>query len=74
MKYFFNKLMANIKAGNFSTANIDSWEPSTWPAAARGVGYCRSAARCARSLDQDPQREDRQLPVHRADHLERQSA
>ncbi len=39
MKYFFNKLMANLKAGNFSTANIDSWQPSTWPAAARGVGF-----------------------------------
>jgi hydrogenase large subunit len=39
MKYFFNKLMTNLKAGNFSTANVDSWQPSTWPAAARGVGY-----------------------------------
>jgi hydrogenase large subunit len=42
MKYFFNKLMANLKAGNFSTANIDSWEPSTWPAAARGVGFAEA--------------------------------
>lgn len=39
MKYFFGKLMANLKAGNFSTANIDKWEPGTWPAEARGVGY-----------------------------------
>jgi hydrogenase large subunit len=42
MKYFFNKLMANLKAGNLSTANIDSWEPRTWPADARGAGYCEA--------------------------------
>jgi hydrogenase large subunit len=42
MKYFFNKLMANLKAGNLSTANIDSWEPRTWPAEARGAGYCEA--------------------------------
>ncbi len=47
MKYFFNKLMANLKAGNFSTANIDSWEPSTWPAAARGVGFAEAPSRSA---------------------------
>ena len=42
MKYFFGKLMANIKAGNLATANIDLWEPSTWPADARGAGYCEA--------------------------------
>jgi hydrogenase large subunit len=42
MKYFYNKLMANLKAGNFSTANVDSWEPRTWPAEARGAGYCEA--------------------------------
>lgn len=42
MKYFFDKLMANLKGGNFSTANIDSWEPRTWPAEARGAGYCEA--------------------------------
>ena len=42
MKYFFNKLMANLKAGNLSTANIDQWEPKTWPVEARGVGYCEA--------------------------------
>jgi hydrogenase large subunit len=42
MKYFFNKLMANLKAGNLATANIDSWEPRTWPAEARGAGYCEA--------------------------------
>ena len=42
MKYFFNKLMANVKAGNLATANIDLWEPATWPADARGAGYCEA--------------------------------
>jgi hydrogenase large subunit len=39
MKYFFDKLMANIKAGKLDTANIDKWEPSTWPKEAKGVGF-----------------------------------
>ncbi len=42
MKYFFNKLMANLKAGNSATANIDKWQPHTWPAEAKGVGYCEA--------------------------------
>jgi hydrogenase large subunit len=39
MKYFFGKLMANIKAGKRDTANIEKWEPATWPKEARGVGF-----------------------------------
>jgi len=42
MKYFFGKLMANIKSGNLAPANIDLWEPRTWPVDARGVGYCEA--------------------------------
>ena len=45
MRYFFDKLMANLKAGNFATANVDKWEPETWPTGAawrqrscRGLG------------------------------------
>jgi len=38
MKYFFQQLMTNIKAGNLATANVEKWEPSTWPKEARGVG------------------------------------
>jgi len=38
MKYFQDKLIANIKAGDSSTANVDKWEPSTWPKEAKGVG------------------------------------
>lgn len=34
----FNELVANIKAGDTSTANVEKWDPSTWPAEAKGVG------------------------------------
>jgi len=39
MKAQFGKLMGNLKAGNFATANVDSWEPRTWPTEAKGAGY-----------------------------------
>ncbi|MCF8178058.1 MAG: nickel-dependent hydrogenase large subunit [Sulfuritalea sp.] len=34
-----DKLVANIKAGDSTTANIEKWEPSTWPKEARGAGF-----------------------------------
>ncbi len=39
MRYFQDKLLANIKAGDESTANIDKWDPETWPDSAKGVGF-----------------------------------
>jgi hydrogenase large subunit len=39
MRYFFDKMIANIKAGDSATANVDNWEPSTWPKEAKGVGF-----------------------------------
>ncbi|HRJ54578.1 MAG TPA: nickel-dependent hydrogenase large subunit [Candidatus Thiothrix moscowensis] len=39
MRYFQDKLMANIKAGDSSTANIDKWNPASWPKSAKGVGF-----------------------------------
>jgi hydrogenase large subunit len=38
MRYVFDNMMANLKAGDTATANMDNWEPETWPADARGVG------------------------------------
>ncbi|WP_295400782.1 nickel-dependent hydrogenase large subunit [uncultured Thiocystis sp.] len=38
LRYFQDKLMANIKAGDSSTANTERWDPKTWPKEARGVG------------------------------------
>ena len=42
MRYVFDKLMANIKAGDQKTANMDMWEPSTWPAEAKGIGMAEA--------------------------------
>jgi hydrogenase large subunit len=35
----FDKLIANIKAGDSSTANVEKWDPSTWPKEAKGAGF-----------------------------------
>jgi Ni,Fe-hydrogenase I large subunit len=40
----FNELVANIKAGDTATANVDKWDPATWPKEAKGVG-CTAAPR-----------------------------
>ena len=37
-KYFFDKLVTNIKNGDSSTANVEKWDPKTWPKEAKGVG------------------------------------
>jgi hydrogenase large subunit len=34
-----DKLIANIKAGDSATANVEKWDPSTWPKEARGAGF-----------------------------------
>jgi hydrogenase large subunit len=34
----WNELISNIKNGDTSTANMEKWDPSTWPAEAKGVG------------------------------------
>ena len=39
MLHFQNKLIANIKAGDSSTANVEKWDPKTWPAEVKGVGF-----------------------------------
>ncbi|MGI6092464.1 MAG: nickel-dependent hydrogenase large subunit [Veillonellaceae bacterium] len=37
-KYFTDKLLNNIKAGDTTVANMVKWEPSSWPQEAQGVG------------------------------------
>ncbi len=39
LRYFQDKLMANIKAGDSSTANTDKWKPETWAKDVKGVGF-----------------------------------
>jgi hydrogenase large subunit len=38
MREVFDGMMANIKAGDVATANMEKWEPETWPADTKGVG------------------------------------
>jgi hydrogenase large subunit len=42
MKQYYDELIANVKAGDLATANVEKWEPSTWPAEARGAGPCEA--------------------------------
>lgn len=37
-RYFQDKLIANIKAGDTTVANVAKFEPSTWPKECKGVG------------------------------------
>jgi len=37
-KYYYNKLIENIKTGDTKVADSSKWEPSTWPKEAKGVG------------------------------------
>jgi len=39
MRVVFDNMMANLKDGDTATANMDNWEPETWPADTRGVGH-----------------------------------
>ncbi len=38
-RYFMDKLMANIKAGDTATANVEKFDPQTWPKEVKGVGF-----------------------------------
>ena len=42
MLQYVNDLTANIKAGDEAAANMDKWEPSTWPKECKGVGLCEA--------------------------------
>jgi hydrogenase large subunit len=39
MQVWYDNLLANIKSGDTKTFNEVLWEPSSWPAEARGVGF-----------------------------------
>ncbi|NOV32466.1 nickel-dependent hydrogenase large subunit [Methylomonas sp. ZR1] len=39
MRYFMDKLIINLKAGDLSTANVERWDPETWPSSVKGVGF-----------------------------------
>jgi hydrogenase large subunit len=39
MRYFMDKMVANIKSGDSATANVTLWDPETWPSSVKGVGF-----------------------------------
>jgi hydrogenase large subunit len=39
MRDVFDGMMANLKAGDTATANMDLWEPESWPTDVKGVGF-----------------------------------
>jgi len=39
LRHFQDKLVARIKNGDSSTANVEKWKPESWPATAKGVGF-----------------------------------
>jgi len=42
MKKYHADLIANIKAGDVATANMEKWEPSSWPVECKGAGPCEA--------------------------------
>ena len=39
MRQVFDAMLANLKAGDTATANMEKWEPATWPMEVKGVGH-----------------------------------
>jgi len=39
MQGWYDQLIGNIKAGDLKTFNETKWDPSSWPAQAKGVGF-----------------------------------
>jgi hydrogenase large subunit len=39
MRHYCDQLLANIAKGDTACANVDKWEPATWPKQARGHGF-----------------------------------
>ncbi|WP_316174790.1 MULTISPECIES: nickel-dependent hydrogenase large subunit [unclassified Bradyrhizobium] len=39
MSTWYDRLLSNIRAGDLNVHNSNKWDPSTWPAEAKGVGF-----------------------------------
>ena len=37
-RHFYDKLIRTIKSGDTATANVEKWDPASWPKEAKGVG------------------------------------
>ena len=42
MVKYVDDLIANIRAGDEAAANMEFWEPKTWPKQCKGVGACEA--------------------------------
>lgn len=42
MVQYVDDLVANIRLGDEAAANMEFWEPKTWPKECRGVGFCEA--------------------------------
>ncbi len=42
MVQYVDDLIANIRSGDETAANMEFWEPKTWPKECRGVGFCEA--------------------------------
>ncbi|MVT70536.1 hydrogenase 1 large subunit [Bradyrhizobium pachyrhizi] len=42
LRYFQDKLVLHIKAGNTATANVTRWKPESWPKEAMGYGFAEA--------------------------------
>ena len=39
MRFVYDNMLANLKAGDTATSNMDMWEPQSWPNEVKGVGF-----------------------------------
>ena len=39
MRVVYDNMLANLRAGDTATANMDMWEPQSWPVDVKGVGF-----------------------------------
>ena len=67
----YDRLIANLKAGDIATADTTKWEPKTWPADCKGFGVEEAPRGAARPLDPYQGSENRQLSDRGSEHLER---
>ena len=74
MRHFQNKLIANIKNGDSSTANVDKWDPKTWPSEVKGVGFTEAPRGALAHWIKIKDGKIDNYQCGRADHLERQPA
>ena len=67
----YDRLIANLKAGDSATADTTRWDPKTWPADCKGFGLEEAPRGRAWALGAHSRRQNRKLPDRRAEHLER---